>query len=162
MKKRIVNKFEIVKILLYLKPSSSILTSYFPALPFGHQLFAVDKHRRGGGAFDGSIAVKAPTSDAVAGSEGGETAGGHEEIHHRIVEHGRPEWTRQFVLMMMVMVARRAAASQIAAAVSAMTSTAAGGAILRLRIAIGICGKRGKTVTVVTISLISNLYRTHL
>lgn len=44
--------------------------------------------------------------------------------------------------MMMVMVARRAAASQIATAVCAMTSTAARGAILRLRIAVGICKKK--------------------
>lgn len=109
-------------------------------LPFGHQLFAINEHRRSGGAFDSAIAVVASTSDTVAGREGGKTAGGHKEIHHRIVEHGRSKRARQFVLMMMVMMARRAAATQIVATMSTMTSTAAGGAI-RWRVAIGICEK---------------------
>jgi len=60
------------------------------------------------------------TAAAIAAGhrgERGEAAGGHEEVHHGVVEHGSPERAGQFVLVVM-MVARRPAAA-------AMASTAA-------------------------------------
>jgi len=77
------------------------------------------------------------TAAAIAAGhrgERGEAAGGHEEVHHGVVEHGSPERAGQFVLVVM-MVARRPAAA-------AMASTAARAARASIRISIGICKKK--------------------
>lgn len=54
------------------------------------------------------------------GREGGEAAGGHKEVHHRVVEHGCSKRIGHFVLVVMMV-----AGCSYAATSAAMASTAA-------------------------------------
>lgn len=91
-------------------------------LPLGHQFLAIDKHRRGGRALDTGAGATGDVGDITAAIatwhrwERGEAAGGHKEVHHRVVEHGWMGGKRagQFVLMMVMVVAGSSRAAAIA------------------------------------------------